>query len=92
MTCSRKCRERLMCLASRSSAPSNPVLITRSDPARSTKLSRLRRTTSSPACRASRCRLNMQCERLEAWLSGVSATVRLVSPRNSCMGGVGGQA
>jgi hypothetical protein len=37
-----------------------------------------------PTLRASICMVKMAWERLEAWLRGVSATMRLVSPRNSC--------
>ena len=39
MTCSRWCKERLMCLASCRTRPSAPVLATLSDPAKSTRFS-----------------------------------------------------
>ena len=54
ITCSRKCRDRLMCLDSLSRAPpSIPVRLMRSEPARSTKCSLERRTVSPPTCRHS---------------------------------------
>lgn len=84
-TCSRKCRLRLMYLASFSCVcAASPVLPARSLPARSTKCSLERRTTASPPRRASMCSVKTQWEREEAWLRGVSATTRLVSPRKSC--------
>lgn len=60
-----------------------PDFATLSDPARSTRCSLERRTTSLPACRASSMMVKMQWLRVEAWFMGVSDTVRLVSPRNS---------
>ena len=80
MTCSRKCNDRLMYLASRSTVPSMPVFLTRSDPARSTKCSFERRTTSEFGLRMSTASVKMQCDREEAMFDGVSEIIRFVSP------------
>ena len=57
-----------MYLASLSELPSMPVFLTRSEPARSTRCSLERRTTSLPALRRSTAMVKRQCEREEAWL------------------------
>jgi len=72
-----------MYLASVSSMPSAPVLLTRSEPARSTRFSRERRITSEPGAFDSTVTMKMQCEREEARFIGVSAIMRLVSPMKS---------
>ena len=72
-----------MYLASLSELPSMPVFLTRSEPARSTRCSLERRTTSLPALRRSMAMVKRQCEREEAWFIGVSEMTRLVSPRKS---------
>mmetsp|Transcript_1917 Transcript_1917/g.8491 ORF Transcript_1917/g.8491 Transcript_1917/m.8491 type:complete len:216 (+) Transcript_1917:539-1186(+) len=82
MTISRKKREELMYCASFKVWPLVPVLATRSDPARSTKCSFERLTTSAPCLLASRLMVKMQCERLEVLFIAVSLMARLVSPRN----------
>ena len=51
--------------ASLKTVPSMPVFFARSDPARSTRCSFERRTTSEPARRASMPMVKMQCERLD---------------------------
>ena len=66
--------------ASRRTVPSIPVFLTRSEPARSTRCSFDRRTTSEPSLRASIATVKMQCERDEAMFMGVSEIIRLVSP------------
>ena len=70
-----------MNLASDSVVPFTPVLDTRSDPARSTRLSFARRTMSSPGFRDSMYSVKMQWDRLLAMFMGVSLIVRFVSPR-----------
>ena len=59
------------------------LLLTRSLPAKSTKFNFARRTVSAPRERRVMITVNIQCERLDAMLSGVSATARLVSPTKS---------
>ena len=83
MTCSRKCSDTLMYFASCNVAPSTPLLFTRSLPAKSTKFSFARRTVSVPRERFVIVTVNIQCDRDEAMLRGVSATARLVSPTKS---------
>ena len=73
-----------MCFASRSApSSSTPDLPTRSDPARSTRLSFPRRTVSAPGSRRSTTIVNTQCDRLDCRFIGVSATARFTSPRKS---------
>jgi len=47
LTCSRKVRDLLMCMASRAVLPSAPVFVERSEPARSTRLSLLEQEVPS---------------------------------------------
>lgn len=60
-----------MYLASVSSCPSRPVLLTRSDPARSTRWSLDCRRVAEPGSRLQMCMVKIQCERVEAWFIGV---------------------
>lgn len=70
-TCSRKWRERFIYLASVSSTPFRPVLLTLSEPARSTRWSLDRCRVAEPGSRLQRCTVKMQWERVEAWFRGV---------------------
>eukprot|EP00967_Tisochrysis_lutea_P154337 scaffold306354_cov24-Tisochrysis_lutea.AAC.1 len=72
-----------MYLASLSTLPSMPVFLMRSEPAKSTRCSLERRTTSESGRRASIEMVKMQCEREEARFIGVSEIMRLVSPTKS---------
>lgn len=63
--------------------PSTPLFHTRSDPARSTRLSFDLRTVSSPVLHARIWAVNMQCERELAIFIGVELITLLVSPTKS---------
>ncbi|TNN65466.1 hypothetical protein EYF80_024285 [Liparis tanakae] len=56
-----------MYLASVSSCPFRLVLLTRSDPARSTRLSLERRRVAEPGSRLHMCTVKIQWDRVDAW-------------------------
>lgn len=60
-----------MYLASVSSCPFRPVLLTLSDPARSTRWSLERRRVAEPGSRLHKCTVKTQWERVDAWFIGV---------------------
>ena len=72
-----------MYLASRRIFPSTPVLLTLSEPAKSTKCSFERRMTVEECDLDVMEIMKMQCDRVEVGLDGVSAIIRLVSPMKS---------
>lgn len=79
-----------MYLASVSSCPFRPVLLTRSDPAKSTRWSLERRSVAEPGSRLHTCTVKIQWERVDAWFIGVwrwekkeEETEHFVSPLKS---------
>lgn len=60
-----------MYFASVSNCPVKPVLLTLSDPARSTRWSLERRRVAEPGSRLHTCTVKIQWERVEAWFIGV---------------------
>jgi hypothetical protein len=63
--------------------PSTPDFQTRSEPAKSTRLSFDFRIVSSPALRATMWAVKIQCDRELAMFIGVELIIRFVSPINN---------
>lgn len=73
-----------MYLASVSSCPFRPVLLTLSDPARSTRWSLERRSVAEPGSRLHKWTVKIQWERVDAWFIGVWREERRVVREHFC--------